>query len=342
MENKLIEILNSGIILNIDNDNLVIKGNQNLITQDIINFLKVNKKKIMCYLENSLNMDNPAKSLSSKVNIMNNNIIKLKDNNVDNSLFLIHPIGGSVSCYYPLVDKLPSDFSIYAIQSNSIADTRKPLDSIEDLVNYYKSLILSIQPSGPYYLAGWSFGGIIAYSLAYELMKIHMEVKFVCLIDAMFCWGREESLVNTDFLINLFICDLFGHKEFSKNNLTKKNSTNENEKLLQAYEYCLENSLFDSQINLEVFSRLFVIFKSHNKAHIEFNPKPYDSPIYHIIADQKSEQTDKSIELWGSLTYNQQTLRVTNGNHYSIFSKNNIDSLAYEFSNVWKHAVRTV
>jgi thioesterase domain-containing protein len=42
-----------------------------------------------------------------------------------------------------------------------------------------------VQPSGPYYLAGWSFGGFVAYEMALQLERLGEDVAFVGLLDTL-------------------------------------------------------------------------------------------------------------------------------------------------------------
>lgn len=53
------------------------------------------------------------------------------------------------------------------------------------MAKYYVSLIKIHQPTGPYYLGGWSLGGIIALEMATELQFQNEIVTRVILIDAI-------------------------------------------------------------------------------------------------------------------------------------------------------------
>jgi thioesterase domain-containing protein len=53
------------------------------------------------------------------------------------------------------------------------------------VANYFE-LIRQDQPDGPYRLAGWSMGGVLAYELARRLERIGEEVACLALLDAPF------------------------------------------------------------------------------------------------------------------------------------------------------------
>ncbi len=59
-----------------------------------------------------------------------------------------------------------------------------PAGSIEEMVEDYLGQVLQVQPSGPYHLLGWSFGGTLAHAMAAELQRRGHEVALLALLDA--------------------------------------------------------------------------------------------------------------------------------------------------------------
>ena len=57
---------------------------------------------------------------------------------------------------------------VYGLQCTN--DT--PLTSVPDLAKYYTNQMRSIQPEGPYCIAGYSFGACVAFEMALQLQKI--------------------------------------------------------------------------------------------------------------------------------------------------------------------------
>jgi arthrofactin-type cyclic lipopeptide synthetase C len=55
------------------------------------------------------------------------------------------------------------------------------------------NLIQEVQPEGPYRLAGWSFGGVLAYEIAQHLLDQGQTLEFLGLIDAFCPDGRHEE-----------------------------------------------------------------------------------------------------------------------------------------------------
>ncbi|GJL50632.1 MAG: hypothetical protein NPIRA01_18590 [Nitrospirales bacterium] len=55
--------------------------------------------------------------------------------------------------------------------------------TVENLAAHYLEDMQLVQPSGPYYLAGYSFGGLVAYEMARQLRQQGHKVAFLALVD---------------------------------------------------------------------------------------------------------------------------------------------------------------
>ena len=53
-------------------------------------------------------------------------------------------------------------------------------------------MIRAVQPTGPYRVAGWSFGGTLAYEIATQLIGVDQEVEFLGLIDTYYPPGLDD------------------------------------------------------------------------------------------------------------------------------------------------------
>jgi len=122
-------------------------------------------------------------------------------------LILVHPAGGSVAPYAPLVPLLGADQPVYAIEDPGLQGGETAVD-LPGQARRYAELVRSVHPDGPYLLGGWSFGGAVALEIARLLTEAGAEVESVVMIDTMLpkTWG-EESYRG---LLQLFILDLAG------------------------------------------------------------------------------------------------------------------------------------
>jgi amino acid adenylation domain-containing protein/non-ribosomal peptide synthase protein (TIGR01720 family) len=106
-------------------------------------------------------------------------------------LFLLHGQGGGVLSYYDLVACLPDDLPIYGIQARGYDDEDDVLSTVENMVDHYVKLVKHVQPTGPYRIAGWSLGGVLAHAMTAKLEQMGEQVELVIMIDST--WLKKEE-----------------------------------------------------------------------------------------------------------------------------------------------------
>ncbi|HEV3003090.1 MAG TPA: alpha/beta fold hydrolase, partial [Pirellulales bacterium] len=84
-------------------------------------------------------------------------------------LFCAHPAGGTVFCYRELARLLADDQPVYGLQARGIDGREPPRARLEEMAADYVAEIRKAQPVGPYWLLGWSLGGLIVFEMARQL-----------------------------------------------------------------------------------------------------------------------------------------------------------------------------
>jgi thioesterase domain-containing protein len=97
-------------------------------------------------------------------------------------LFCVHGVGGNVLSFRHLARNLGPDYPVYALQAQGL-DGSQPLRTVEAMAAHYIAEIRSVQPEGPYQLAGLCFGGVVAYEMAHQINAAGDEVSLLALID---------------------------------------------------------------------------------------------------------------------------------------------------------------
>jgi thioesterase domain-containing protein len=120
-------------------------------------------------------------------------------------LFCIHAIGGEVLYYYRLARELGTDQPLYGLQARPIDGKTRPSAApqitIEELAAEYLNAVRSCQPVGPYFLAGHSFGGVVAFEMARQLTASGEDVALLALLDQPVSAGDEAAEVDTAAVI---------------------------------------------------------------------------------------------------------------------------------------------
>jgi nonribosomal peptide synthetase DhbF len=99
-------------------------------------------------------------------------------------LFCMHPLSGLSWCYAGLLQHIPPDYPIYGLQSRGIAGADDLPRTLEEMAGDYLSEIRKVQPAGPYFLVGWSLGGLIAQAVASRIEKEGEQAALLAVLDA--------------------------------------------------------------------------------------------------------------------------------------------------------------
>ena len=98
-------------------------------------------------------------------------------------VFLIHDVGGSVAGLFPLARRMTYSGAVIGIQARGLAGQDRPHVTVEAMAAEYLRGVKRWQPDGPYYLCGYSFGGLVAFEMARRLLQSGDKVGLVGLFD---------------------------------------------------------------------------------------------------------------------------------------------------------------
>ena len=116
-------------------------------------------------------------------------------------LFLVPGHGGDIFTYSHLVKYLDSDRPVYVFRfpEKARVDDEVANRMIRDMASMYIDEMKRLQPNGPYHVAGFCFGGEVAFEIAQQLRKRESEtgfvgIMFVYLQGAVHAEGWKERL----------------------------------------------------------------------------------------------------------------------------------------------------
>ena len=99
-------------------------------------------------------------------------------------LFFVHDGDGETLLYRNLALQLPEEVGVVGIEPVRLPGIPLAHLCIEDMASAYIANMRSLQPEGPYRLAGLCAGGVIAYEMARQLQAGGNAVEFVVMLDA--------------------------------------------------------------------------------------------------------------------------------------------------------------
>ena len=120
-------------------------------------------------------------------------VLTLKKGNDRPPLFCLPGIGGNVVEFHGLAERLSVDQPVFGIRPAGLDENRPPHHNVAEMAAYAIELMQAIQPRGPYYLAGYSLGGVVAFEMALQLQAAGQTVALLALLDSRL-WSPPLNL----------------------------------------------------------------------------------------------------------------------------------------------------
>jgi thioesterase domain-containing protein/acyl carrier protein len=227
-------------------------------------------------------------------------------------LLLIHPIGGQVLCYAPLARRLDPELPIVAFQASPDASPA----TLEELAAGYLEALRERQPAGPYRLAGWSMGGVVAYEMARQLAGAQAEeVASLVLIDPQLPPMAE---VDEATLLGRFGLDLLASRPGAAVAPAALAGLDPREGLEGLLRRAHRRGLLPEDLALEDVQTAWETFRRHHRLLVDYRPAGYAGPAT-LLRASGSPRSVGSVDAagWQRLM---PKLRVVDldGDHYSL------------------------
>lgn len=269
-----------------------------------------------------------------------------KNSHADKILFLIHDGAGRVEGYFKFTKLIHRDFITYGITIDEMIGYVPQNITIQDIAKKYIVQIKKTQPSGPYFIAGWSIGGTIAFEITNQLEKEENDVAFCALFDTPppgYYSPNQVKNFTVDSEINFI--SKFIKDESLKSDLKKSSD-------IHQFWNCIKDNLksgdfdkelFISSVNpswfkiipnfdyislVDLFYLTNIIRTLHN-ARVFYNPdRRVKTPVhlFNAIGSTISNMKD-----WNNYCYSSITYQV-NGEHYSILNTQNVKAFSEQFN----------
>jgi thioesterase domain-containing protein/acyl carrier protein len=188
LENKVINIWKSSLKIEdigLDDDFFMLGGHSMIAAQ------------VMQKLEQETSIRLPltalfeaptVKKLSRYVELKGNNsswksLVPIKPGNTKHPLYIVHGAGLNVLIFYSIAKNLDPEQAVYGLQARGLNGIDDPFDNMEKIASHYISEILDQNPDGPYNLAGYSFGGVVAFEMAKQLKAMGKTINMLGIFD---------------------------------------------------------------------------------------------------------------------------------------------------------------
>ncbi|MBT6225498.1 MAG: non-ribosomal peptide synthetase, partial [Candidatus Scalindua sp.] len=251
-------------------------------------------------------------------------------------LFCIHPDGGNVLCYMELSQNLGPDIPLYGLQALGTDDGDKPLMRVEEMAEYYLHAIRTVRPEGPYNLAGWSFGGVVAFEMARQLKGLSEEVSLLALIDSSAPGEHGKQMEWDDAELLVFLMG-----EMMPLSVDHLRHLEPDEQLLYVIKEAEKKALFPPDFGLDQARRFLRVIKANNKAYYDFSMKPFCGKIDFFRASEKLPEKFSLLEgdkdpvaIWSEFATEGIEVHKVTGNHRNMMVRPHVQVLANKLKEV--------
>ncbi len=266
-------------------------------------------------------------------------LVKIRQQGSHLPLFVLPGASGMASYLYPFAHYLDEDIPFFAFQAQGLEGEQVPHTDLEEMVTHYVDLLLEVQPTGPYYLTGHSFGALVAFAMAQRLLAQGQSIGMLFILDTPAPTGppsHENNWLAGEVpllvLIGQFLCVIFDREiTFCKESVA---GLNDQEQLTFIARQLAEANLLPEDDIIDHLRGLLNVFKSQLIMQNEYLPESYiPLPITLLRASERmmylseTEQFNEDMG-WGQYSSRPVSVHYLPGNHVTMMTLPHVKKLA--------------
>jgi len=240
-------------------------------------------------------------------------------------LVLVHPVGGGVLCYAPLVRRLRPVRPVLALQSPGLDDDRPPASSLAGMARDYLDELAAQGLAMPVHLAGWSLGGVVAQEMARQLECSGAPPASLVLLDAWAPSGGGEMPSELE-LVRRFARDLgAGTDLLAADHSEAAREADDGAAMERLLGRARREGLLPTGYGEASLRRAFAIFKNNFACAMNHVPAPSHRPIDLLRAAEPALPADRG---WSRCAGGGLRIHELPGDHYSLLREPRVEALA--------------
>ncbi len=126
-------------------------------------------------------------------------LVQLQPQGSKPPFFFVHGLGGTVMRFHDLAGQMAPDQPFWCFQAQGIDGKLPVLEDVDRMADLYVDHLRRAQPTGPYYLGGYSFGGLVALEMARRLAQAGDDIALLALVDTYFVGQNGDSSLLSRF-----------------------------------------------------------------------------------------------------------------------------------------------
>lgn len=247
--------------------------------------------------------------------------------------FCVHPMFGVVFPYLELAHHLGNNRSFYGLQPLGLDGSTPPLNRIESIAASYIQAIQTLQPHGPYFLGGWSFGGWVAFEMAQQLTQAGQEIGLLAMLDTPAPCSKPSFYQSLKFLLGTALWSTLPYLlDYSAIALSRFQFQ---KSWFSRWQWSAIGRLISEESRLPLLDEsairaMLPIVYANSQAAYRYVPQGYPNRITVFKAtDQTNAIASDPVLGWGALV-NDICLHQVPGNHLSLLKQPHVQTLAQQ------------
>jgi len=232
-------------------------------------------------------------------------LVPLKAGAESQPIFLAHGMGGSVDEFRDLVKFIRTERPIYGLQAKGNDGIEVPFDRIEDLAGYFLDTIKKTQPGGPYFLIGYSLGGLVAIEMAQRLASQGQIVGLLAMLESyphltqLALWQRIRLALRR-----------IKRRALSTASTPSKSPSNAS---VHDPDPRVEGATHMPSVTEHAYNCAYSAWK-------HYRPRSYQGKIYFVRAAISTIYPDNPTAVWGKLA-SELEVETVQGDHHGILAE---------------------
>ncbi len=252
-------------------------------------------------------------------------LVPIQPDGGNRPLFLVHPAGGHVFPYVHLAQLLGPDQPCYGLQAKGVDGGQDPHTRIEDMAAHYIQALQTVQPTGPYFLGGWSMGGVVAFEMAQQLHAQGQRVALLVLLDGRIPTSDEtfpEGDAEAVALVERYFGISFGGMEALA-------EIPKDEQLSVLLEQAKSAGLVPVEIDVSQALRFVALLRSDLRATQNYGLRLYPGRIIFFKASETPDGPSADPTMgWSDWARDGVEVHVVPGNHANMMYEPHVEHLA--------------
>ncbi len=236
-------------------------------------------------------------------------LVQIKAGGNMTPLYCIHTMGGNLFHYYELARALSPQLPVFGLQARGVYGKHAPRDNIHDIASDCIEAMRQRQSNGPYRIAGFSSGGIVAFEMAQQLHAAGEKVSCLALLDCYAPGIKRKGEFWRQFHQFITLKNLRGLQE-------------------QLYHRILH------PLGLRRLRQMYTIGETHRWAHWSYIYEPYAGRIDLFVAAESKESATDPLLGWSKVAKGDLVVHSVPGTHGLLVKTPYVDVLAEKLQHI--------